>query len=153
MRRRLVWLGSTGLLLVLLLPGQALAQWVTWQNFGTQGSYVQEIANLLFALAMLFFIYEIVHARLQLFPGFRLLVWAWAFLALWNFNAFVGNWAAWTLENPVILGQGWGRRLVMYDFHTWLVYVTEIAHFVLVVPAFLLFYLGLRALVRRPEAE
>jgi hypothetical protein len=153
MRRRLIRLSSACFVLILLLPSQALAQWVTWHDFGTEGSYVHLIAHLLFGLAMLFFIYEIVHAKLQLFPGFRLLVWAWAFFALWNFDSFVGHWAAWTLNNPIILGQGWGRRLVMDNFHTWLVYITEIDHFVFLVPAFLLFYLGLRTLVRQPEAD
>jgi hypothetical protein len=153
MRRRVVRLGAIGLALVLLLPSQALAQWATWYNFGTQGSYVHEISHLLFCLAMLFFIYEIVRAGLQQFPGFRLLVWAWALFALWNFDAFVGHWAAWTLENPIIIGQGWGRKLLMSDFHTWLVYITKIDHFVFLVPAFLLFYLGLRALAHEPEID
>ena len=75
------------------------------------------------------------------------------FFALWNLDAFVGHWADWTLENPVILGQGWDRRLVMDDFQTWLVYITKIDHSVLLVPAFLMFYLGLKALVRKPGAE
>ncbi len=153
MRRRLVWLGTGVFVLVLLAPGQALAQWVTWYKFGTQGSYVHQIAHLLFCLSMLFFIREIFHAKLQKFRGFRLLVWAWALLALWNFDAFVGHWADWTLENPVILGQGWSRRLLMENFQTWLVYVTKIDHFVFLVPAFFMFYLGLRALARRPGAN
>ena len=80
-------------------------------------------------------------------------MWAWALLALWNLDAFVGHWADWTLENPIILGQGWGRRLVMDDFQTWLVYITKIDHSILLVPAFLMFYLGLKALVRKPGAE
>jgi hypothetical protein len=153
MRRRLVRLGSAGFLLVLLVPSHALAQWVTWYKFGTQGSYVHQIAHLLFGFSMLFFIHEIFHARLQKFRGFRLLVWAWALLAWWNFDAFVGHFADWTLENPVILGQGWDRRLLMDSFQTWLVYLTKIDHFVLLVPAFLMFYLGLRALARKPGAD
>ena len=56
-------------------------------------------------------------------------------------------------KTPVILGQGWDRRLLMYNFHTWLVYITKIDHFVFLVPAFLMFYLGLRALARRPGAD
>ncbi|MCJ7819293.1 MAG: hypothetical protein MUP25_05650, partial [Syntrophales bacterium] len=74
-------------------------------------------------------------------------------LALWNLDAFVGHWADWTLENPIILGHGWGRRLLMYDFQTWLVYITKIDHSFLLIPAFLMFYLGLKALVRKPGAE
>jgi hypothetical protein len=65
----------------------------------------------------------------------------------------VGHWADWTLQNPLILGQGWNRRLVMDNFQTWLVYITKIDHSILLVPAFLMFYLGLKALVRKPGAE
>lgn len=149
MRRRLYQVGSAAVVLVLLSPRVGLAQWVTWYQFGTEGSYVHETAHLLFLLSMLFFIHEIFHANLQKFRGFRLLVWAWAVLAFWNLDAFIGHWADWTLENPIILGQGWHRRLLMYDFQTWLVYITKIDHFILLVPAFLLFYLGLRALVQK----
>ncbi|MFA5110749.1 MAG: hypothetical protein WC443_05040 [Desulfobaccales bacterium] len=153
MRRRLSQVCPAVFVLVLLSPRYALAQWVTWYQFGTEGSYVHEIAHLLFAFSMLFFIHEIFHARLQRFRGFRLLVWTWAILTFWNLDAFIGHWADWTLHNPVILGQGWGRELLMYDFQTWLVYVTKIDHSLFLVPAFLLFYLGLRALVQKPGAE
>jgi hypothetical protein len=153
MRRWITQICPAVFVLVLLAPQYALAQWVTWYQFGTQGSYVHQTAHLLLFLAMLFFIHEIYYAHLQKFRGFRLLVWAWALLALWNLDAFVGHWADWTLENPIILGQGWDRWLVMYDFRTWLVYITKIDHSILLVPAFLLFYLGLKALVRKPGAE
>ena len=153
MRRRLSQIGPAVLVLVFFCPRPSLAQWVTWHQFGTEGSFAHQIAHLLFFLSMLFFIYEILHANLEKFRGFRLLVWAWAILALWNLDAFIGHWADWTLENPIILGQGWGRQLLMYDFQTWLVYLTKIDHFVLLVPAFLMFYLGLKALVRKPGAE
>jgi hypothetical protein len=153
MRRRLFQVGSAAVVLVLLSPRSGLAQWVSWYRFGTEGSFVHETAHLLFFLSMLFFIHEIFHANLQKFHGFRLLVWAWMVLAFWNLDAFIGHWADWTLENPIILGQGWHRRLVMYDFQTWLVYITKIDHFFLLVPAFLLFYLGLRALVHQPGVE
>jgi hypothetical protein len=111
------------------------------------------MAHLLFCFSMLFFIHEIFHANLQRFRGFRLLVWAWALLAFWNLDAFIGHWADWTLENPIILGQGWDRQLLMYDFQTWLVYITKIDHSILLVPGFFMFYLGLKALVRKPGAE
>jgi hypothetical protein len=153
MRRRLLQIGPAVLALVLLSPRIVLAQWVTWYQFGTEGSYVHETAHLLFLLAMLFFIYEIFHANLEKFRGFHLLAWAWALLALWNLDAFVGHWADWTLENPVILGQGWSRRLLLDNFHTWLVYITKIDHFVLLVPAFYIFYRGLKALAEEPEGQ
>ena len=153
MRRRLFQIGPAVLALVLLSPRLVLAQWVTWYQFGTEGSYVHETAHLLFLLSMLFFIYEIFHANLERFRGFHLLAWAWALLALWNLDAFVGHWADWTLENPVILGQGWSRQLLMDSFQTWLVYATKIDHFVLLVPAFYIFYRGLKALAQEPGGQ
>jgi hypothetical protein len=36
----------------------------------------------------------------------------------------------------------------MDDFQTWVVYLTKIDHFVLLVPAFYLFYRGLKALAQ-----
>lgn len=126
-------------------PATSLAWGVMWP---TEGSYVHQTAHLLFAGAMLFFIYEISHAHLQKFRGFRYLLWACGFLAVWNLDAVIGHWADWTLSNPVIMGYGFGRRLLMYDFQTWVVYLTKIDHFVLLVPAFYLFYLGLKTLAR-----
>ncbi len=153
MRRRFSQVCPAVLVLVLFSPRYVLAQWVTWHQFGTQGSYIHEIAHLLFCLSMLFFIYEILQANLQTFRGFRLLVWAWAILAFWNLDAFIGHWADWTMENPVILGEGWGRQLLMYDFQAWLVYITKIDHSIILVPAFLFLYLGLKALVQKPGTD
>ena len=151
MRRRAPQVLAAVLALLLCSPESSLALSFNWP---TEGSYVHQTAHLLFAGAMLFFIHEIFHARLQAFRGFRCLVWAWAILVLWNLDAFFGHWADWTLSNPVILGQGLERRLLMYDFHTWLVYITKIDHAVFLVPAFYLFYRGLKALDQEgPGAE
>ena len=148
MRRRVAPISAAASLLLLLSPGPALAQWVGWFQFGTQGSYVHQTAHLLFGAAMLFFILEIYQVGLQNFRGFRCLVWAWALLVLWNLDAFIGHWADWTLENPVILGKGFSRKILMYDFQTWLVYITKIDHFIFLVPAFYLFYRGLKHLAQ-----
>jgi hypothetical protein len=102
---------------------------------------------------MIFFIIAIYQAGLSSFRGFRLLIWAWGFLAFWNFDAVVGHWADWTLENPVILGEGLARKIVMYDAQTWLFYIGKIDHSILVVPAFYLLYRGLKALDRDSGAE
>jgi len=136
--------------LLLLSPPHALALSLNWP---TEGSYVHEIAHLLFGAAMLFFIREIYKAGLPQFCGFRFLIWAWGFLALWNFAAFVGHWTEWTLTNPIIQGQGVSRQLLMSDFLSWLFYITKVDHFLLLVPAFYLFYRGLKALAREPRPE
>jgi hypothetical protein len=149
MRRRLTQGVLLSLALLLLSPRTGLAEWFNWYEFGTEGSYVHELAHLLFAAAMIFFIHEIYHAGLQKLRGFRYLVWAWALLAWWNLDAMLGHWAEWTLENPVIIGEGFGRRILMYDFKTWIFYIGKIDHFILLVPAFYLFYRGLKVLDRQ----
>ena len=136
--------------LLLISPPPALALGLQWP---TEGSYVRQIAHLLFAASMLFFIREIYYTGLQRFGGFRFLVWSWGILALWNLNAFVGNWSEWTLSNPVIVGHGFSRQLLMSNANTWLFYLTKIDHFLLLPPAFYLFYRGLKLLAREPRPE
>ncbi len=153
MRRRVVQVLIPTLTLPFLAPQVCLAEWFNWYEFGTQGSYVHEFAHLLFAAAMIFFIYEIFHTELQKFRGFRYLAWAWGFLAWWNLDAVVGHWAEWTLKNPVILGQGFDRQILMYDFQTWIFYIGRIDHFVLLVPAFYFLYRGLKVLHEQSGAQ
>ena len=153
MRRRVVQVFVAAFTLILLAPRPSLAQWASWYQFGTEGSYVHETAHLLFAAALIFFIYEIFHSDLQKFRGFRYLAWAWALLAWWNLDAVVGHWAEWTLGNPVILGEGFARKILMYDTKTWMFYIGKIDHFVLLVPAFYLLYRGLQVLDRQAGGE
>ena len=117
------------------------------------GPYVNEIAHLLFLGAMIFFIYEILHADLKKFRGFRFLLWAWAVLALWNLDAFVGHWAAWTCAEPLILGDGWSTSILMKDSRDWTVLVAQLNNFLLLVPAFYLFYRGMKALTQIPRTK
>jgi hypothetical protein len=153
MRRRAVQVFTAASAFLFLAPRSGLAEWTSWYAFGTEGSYVHELSHLLFAAAMIFFIYEIFHAGLQRFRGFRLLAWAWGLLAWWNLDAVVGHWAEWTLENPVLIGKGVGRRILMYDLKTWIFYIGKIDHFILLVPAFYLLYRGLQVLDRQAGAE
>jgi hypothetical protein len=121
-----------------------------WE-LGTQGSYVHQTAHLLFCGAVLYFIYEIRRERLQRFRGFRLLMWACGLLAFWNLDAFVGHWSEWSLT-PAIVGEGFSQRLLMNSFNAWLYYVTQIDHYVLLVPAFYLFFRGLQAFTQEPPS-
>lgn len=150
MKRRLALIFSVACCLLIFSPCYSLALDFKWP---TAGPYVNEIAHLLFLGAMIFFIYEIRYAGLEKFRGFRYLLWAWAFLALWNLDAFVGHWVAWPLTGPAVLGEGWSSRLLMYDFHTWTAFLTQLANFILLVPAFYLFYRGMKALAETSRAE
>jgi hypothetical protein len=150
MKRRLVLSFSITCFLLFFSPRYSLAASFNWP---TAGPYINEIAHLLFFGAMIFFIYEIRLVGLERFRGFRYLLWAWALLALWNLDAFVGHLATWTLTRPITLGEGWYLQLLMYDFHTWTVFITQINNFILLVPAFYLFYRGIKALAQISQAE
>jgi hypothetical protein len=151
MKRRLSQVLSGFFLFLLFSPRYVLAQ--GWFEWGTEGSYVHQTAHLLFFAAMVFFIYEMIREKLQRYPGFRCLIWACAILALWNLDAVVGHALEWSLSNPVILGHGLSQRLLMEDPKIWAFYVTQIDHFALLIPAFYLFYRGLRALAQESQSE
>jgi hypothetical protein len=150
MCRRLAQVFGVLFALVLFVPKPSLAFYMDW---GTQGSYVHQLAHLLFAVAMLFLIFEIFRGELRGLPGFRSLVWACVLLAWWNLDAIVGHALAWSLHNPVILGRGLDRWLLMEDVHTWAFYVTQVTHFLLPLPAFYFFYRSLKQFSRSEAAS
>jgi hypothetical protein len=137
-----------GLILVLFSPRPSLAFAVFWE---TQGSYVHQMAHLVFAVAMIFLIYEIKRGELRGVPGFRSLVWACGLLAFWNVDAVIGHALDWTLISPIIMGQGLDRRILMENWHTWGYYITKITHFLLLPPAMYFFYRSLKRFSKRSE--
>jgi hypothetical protein len=164
MRRRLAQIFPGIFVLLLLSLGFSLAwghvldpadSYVRQSSFGwelgTQGSYVHQTAHLLFGAAALYFLYEIRRENLQRHRGFRLLMWACGLLAFWNLDAFVGHWCEWTFS-PVILGRGFSQRLLLNSFNAWVYYLTQIDHYILLVPAFYLFYRGLQAFAQEPPS-
>ena len=133
-----------------VLPRPALAAWFQW---GTEGSYVHQTAHLLFAGAMCFFLYEIHRGKLQKVRGFRYLRWACWFLVMWNLDAIVGHTLEWGLINPVIVGQRLDKWLLMEDAYTWCYYITRYMHYLLLAPAFYLFYRGMKDFALGVESE
>jgi hypothetical protein len=115
--------------------------------------YANEIAHLLFFGAMIFFIYEILNLGLEKFTGFRHLLWAWVLLALWNLDAFVGHWLLRSFTGPFIVGKGWSMRLQVYNFQTWIIFLTQISNFILLFPSFYFFYRGIKALAEMPPTD
>jgi hypothetical protein len=130
-------------------PASSLAALLEW---GAEGSYVHQMAHLLFLGAMLFFIREMYQGGLGGVQGFRFLIWACWLLALWNLDAVLGHVIDWSLHNPLILGEGLSRRLVMENTHTWLFYLTKLNHFLLLPPAFYLLYRGLKILAQEAQS-
>lgn len=130
----------------LLFPAPARAEaWVGWFQWGTQGSYVHQFSHLLFAGAMLFFLREMHQSELKGYTGFRCLWWACWILVFWNLDAVVGHTIEWRMANPVIMGEGLSRRLLMEDLQSWLFYLFKFNHFFWLMPAFYLFYRSLKA--------
>jgi hypothetical protein len=103
-------------------------------------------------LAMLFFIYELKQAKLQQHRGFRLLIWASVFFALWNLDCFIGQWFALFFEAQVTVGVpgSLSQRLGMANLGNWITYFAKLDH-LLLVPAFIFFYRGIRAFRREQE--
>lgn len=150
MKRRQAQVLSGVFVFLLFSPRYALAQ--GWFQWGVEGSYVHQMAHLLFAGAMIFFIFELRREELQRYKGFRNLMWAGGILALWNLDAVVGHTLEWGLSNPVILGHGLAKRLLMEDLSTWLLYLTKFDHYFFLIPAIYLFYRGVRALAQEPHS-
>jgi hypothetical protein len=150
MHRRLSQVLCGLVALVFFAPRPVLAIELLWE---TQGSYVHQMAHLLFAIAMIFLIYEIRRGELRGMPGFRSLIWACALLVWWNLDATVGHALDWSLKNPVILGTGLDRRILMENAHIWAYYVTKITHFLIIIPAFYFFYRSLKIFSREEEAK
>jgi hypothetical protein len=148
MHRRVTLVFCGLVALVFLAPAPGLAFNLVWES---QGSYVHQMAHLLFGLAMLLFIFEIHRGELRNVPGVACLVWACGLLVWWNLDAIFGHAVDWSLKNPVILGEGWQRRLLMEDWQTWAFYLTKTTHFLILIPAFYFFYRFLKRF--SPESE
>jgi hypothetical protein len=73
-------------------------------------------------------------------------------LAVWNVDAFVGRLAAWSLTGPLLSGEGLPLQLQINDAPSWIVFITQITNFILLVPAFYLLYRGIKALANFPRA-
>lgn len=143
--RSLLWPAVPVLLLTFPRPSLALIS-----HGHPEGLYVHQLAHLLFAGAMLFLVYMIRREGLQREGGFRALIWAGFFYTWWNLVAFVGHTAEVFLPEQAFLGRPTdvGQRLLMTQASAWVYYVAKMDHLFLV-PAFYLFYRGLKALVRK----
>jgi hypothetical protein len=148
MKHRLALITSAACSSLLFAPRDLMAAGSLWPN---AGPYVSEIAHLLLLGALIFFIFEIHYADLKQFLGFRYLFWAWVLLAVWNLDAFVGRLAASSLTDPSLFGEGVSLRLQITDVSSWIVFITQITNFILLVPAFYLLYRGIKALANFPQ--
>jgi hypothetical protein len=142
--------GVVGLLLwSVIFPSPALAFIPHWDP--REAFFIRQFSYLFFMLAMLCFIYYLKQGKLQRHRGFRLLVWGSVFFALWNFDCFIGQLFALFFQAQITGGPGsWSQRLVMANLGNWVNYFTKLDH-LLLVPAFIYFYRGIRAFRREQE--
>jgi hypothetical protein len=81
-------------------------------------------------------------------------VWAGVFFALWNFDCFIGQFVSLLMDSQ---GGAGLTTVAAPDLTTtgkflWFYYLTKLDH-LLLVPAYLCFYLGIRAFSRDPEVR
>jgi hypothetical protein len=128
-------------------PESAFAYIPHWDP--KEGFFIRQFSYLFFLFSMLFFFYELKAENLRQKLGFRFLALASGFFALWNLDCFVGQFVALGLGPPVMLEPAgiFSQKLVMTGPWVWIYYLTKLDH-LLLVPAFLFLYFGIRALAR-----
>jgi hypothetical protein len=138
------------LVILLLLPSPAWAFIPHWDP--QEAFFIRQFAYLFWALSMVFFIFALKQEKLHEHPGFRRLVWAGVFFALWNFDCFIGQFISLSRESAETTGllAAATRELSGSKVLNWFYYLTKLDH-LLLVPAFLFYYLGIRAFCRSPE--
>jgi peptidoglycan biosynthesis protein MviN/MurJ (putative lipid II flippase) len=148
--RLLSWV-VTLLLSSVIFPSPALAIVPHWDP--REAFLIRQFSYLFFMFAIIIFLYELKQGQLHYRRGFRLLVWASVLFALWSVDCFLGQLFALYSGAQVIAGTAgsWSARLEMANLGNWLSYFTKLDH-LLLVPAFMFLYLGLRALRREQEA-
>ena len=128
-------------------PESAFAYIPHWDP--KEGFFIRQFSYLFFLVAMLFFFYELKQESLRQKPGFGFLALASGLFALWNLDCFAGQFVALNLGALVTAGPAgaFSQKLVMTDPAVWVYYLTKLDH-LLLVPAFLCLYWGIRALAR-----
>jgi hypothetical protein len=128
-------------------PESAFAYIPHWDP--KEGFFIRQFSYLFFLFSMLFFFYELKAENLRQKPGFRFLALASGLFALWNLDCFVGQFVALSLGAPDILEPAgiFSQKLLMTNPWVWIYYLSKLDH-LLLVPAFLFLYFGIRALAR-----
>jgi hypothetical protein len=149
--RSLPWI--LGILLgCLMLPSPAWAFIPHWDP--REAFFIRQFSYLFWALAMVFFVIALRRENLRQHRGFRWLVWASVLFALWNFDCFIGQFVALALspQDIVPVTAVESQKAAAAGLWPWVFYLTKLDH-LLLVPAFLCFYLGIRAFTNDPEVE
>ena len=139
-----LFLSALGLLVFLwLFPHPAFA-YISHLD-PKEGFFIRQFSYLFFLLAMFFFYFELNQEKLKKYRGLRFLSWASLLFALWNLNCFMGQFLALNLDVSLVFGSAGSltQQVPMADIFNWFYYITKLDN-LLLVPAFYLFYLGLK---------
>jgi hypothetical protein len=110
-----------------------------------EGLFIRQFSYLFFMVAMVFFYFELNQEKLKQYRGLRFLSWASLLFALWNLNCFIGQFLTLNLDVSPVLGSAGSltQQVPMSNILDWFYYITKLDN-LLLVPAFYLFYLGLK---------
>jgi hypothetical protein len=110
-----------------------------------EGLFIRQFSYLFFLVAMFFFYFELNQEKLKKYRGLRFLSWASLLFALWNLDCFIGQFLTLNLDVSPVLGSAGSltQQVPMPNILNWFYYITKLDN-LLLVPAFYLFYLGLK---------
>jgi hypothetical protein len=116
-----------------------------------EGFYLHLIAHLVFIGALIFFINKLAQAVRE-HRSFRLLIWAFSLLILWNLDHIIAHLSALSIGPQDFIGHEGDlfQRLIMSGFSQWIYYLASLDHFIFITAGYL-FYRGLIALAKEPE--
>ncbi len=129
--------------LLLLIPASAWA----FVPHAYPGIYIHQMGHVYFFVSCIFIIWTITHHNLQKAKGWRYILLAELFFALWNLDTFIGHITEFWIEKTQITGsrEGWDYffREVAIEGKEYIYYITRYEFFLLL-PAILFLYMGLR---------
>jgi hypothetical protein len=137
--------------------GLALWPWPAWAiqtHAHPEGLYAHQMGHVAFLGAMIYVCWQIWRSHLLSRPGFRHLFWACILFGCWNVLTFCGHWAEEGLDPGAIDRQGGHlfRQLHITDLGGLIYYLASLDHLILI-PAFWLFYLGLKDFLAGQQKE
>ncbi|MCL4491395.1 MAG: HAMP domain-containing histidine kinase [Nitrospirae bacterium] len=137
-------------LLLLIIPSNAWA----FVPHNYPEIYIHQMGHVYFFISCIFIIWTIFHHNLQKVKGWRYILFAEIFFALWNADTFIGHISEFWIEPSQITGSraGWDFffREIRVEGKEYLYYVTRYEFF-LIFPAVLFFYRGLKEHLKEAE--
>jgi anti-sigma regulatory factor (Ser/Thr protein kinase) len=135
-----------------LIPTNALA----FVPHAYPGIYLHQMGHIFFIVSCIFIIWVIVHHNLYEKKGWKYILVSEIFFILWNVDTFIGHITEFWIEQSQIIGgrEGWDyfKRMIVIEGREYLYYITKLDHLWLV-PAMLLFFMGLREHLKEEKGQ